>query len=187
MPMKSLPHIGGFIRRQVIEPLSLTVTDAAAALGVTRQALNNLLNEKAALSAEMALRIEKAFGSKADHLMRMQLEYDMAQARRREGTLKVRRMVSAQATEAGRERVRLQALSDLAAARAQRRLHGRVARPRGFRRTQIIGMVASGEITPAEAAYLLRVDLATISELIDQSETPQPGAAPRSRPSTSTR
>ena len=127
MPMKSPSHIGGFVRRQVIGPLNLTVTDAAAALGVTRQALNNLLNEKAALTAEMALRIEKAFGPNADHLMRMQLEYDMAQARRREGTLKVRRVLSAQSTEADRERVRKQALSDLAAARTQRRLRGRSA------------------------------------------------------------
>lgn len=187
MPMKSPPHIGGFIRRQVIEPLNLTVTDAAAALGVTRQALNNLLNEKAALSAEMAIRIEKAFGPKADHLMRMQLEYDMAQAWRRERTLKVHRMVSARLTEAGRERVRQQALSDLAAARTQRRGR-RTTPPRGGgRQAQIIGMVASGEITAAEAAYLLRVDPATISELIDQNEAPQPGPAPRSRPSTSTR
>jgi addiction module HigA family antidote len=65
------PHIGGFIRREIVEPLGLSVTDAAEALGVTRQALNNLLNEKSALSAEMALRIEKAFGPKMDHLLRM--------------------------------------------------------------------------------------------------------------------
>jgi addiction module HigA family antidote len=90
--MKDPPHIGGFIRREIIQPLGLSVTDAAEALGVTRQALNNLLNEKSALSAEMALRIEKAFGPKMDHLLRMQLEYDMAQARRREGEIKVRRV-----------------------------------------------------------------------------------------------
>ncbi|MFZ1105664.1 MAG: HigA family addiction module antitoxin [Hyphomicrobiaceae bacterium] len=89
MRMKDPPHIGGFIRREVVEPLGLTVTEAARALGVTRQALNNLLNEKSALSAEMALRIEKAFGPRMDHLLRMQLEYDMAQARKREGELKV--------------------------------------------------------------------------------------------------
>jgi addiction module HigA family antidote len=89
MRMKDPPHIGGFIRREVVEPLGLTVTEAARALGVTRQALNNLLNEKSALSAEMALRIEKALGPRMDHLLRMQLEYDMAQARKREGELKV--------------------------------------------------------------------------------------------------
>jgi len=92
MHMKDPPHIGGFIRREIVDPLGLSVTDAADALGVTRQALNNLLNEKSALSAEMALRIEKAFGPKMDHLLRMQLEYDMAQARKRAGAIKVRRI-----------------------------------------------------------------------------------------------
>jgi antitoxin HigA-1 len=92
MRMKDPPHIGGFIRREIVEPLGLTVTEAAGALGVTRQALNNLLNEKSSLSAEMALRIEKAFGPKMDHLLRMQLEYDMAQARKREAGIKVRKV-----------------------------------------------------------------------------------------------
>ena len=92
MRMKDPPHIGGFIRREIVEPLGLSVTDAARALGITRQALNNLLNEKAALSAEMALRIEKAFGPRMDHLLRMQLEYEMAQARKREGAIRVRRV-----------------------------------------------------------------------------------------------
>jgi addiction module HigA family antidote len=92
MRMKDPPHIGGFIRREFVEPLGLSVTDAAWALGVTRQALNNLLNEKSSLSAEMALRIEKAFGPRMDHLLRMQLEYDMAQARKRESGMKVRRV-----------------------------------------------------------------------------------------------
>jgi len=178
MPMKIPPHIGGFIRRQVIEPLHLTVTDAAEALGVTRQALNNLLNEKASLSAEMAIRIEKAFGPKADHLMRMQLAHDMALARRSEGTIKVRSIGSRLSAETGRERARKQALSDLAAARTQRRTGGR-----------LIAMIAAGEITAAEAARLLEVDPATIAELVDQAEPPQatPAPKPRSRPSTSTR
>lgn len=91
MPMKTPPHLGGFIRREIVEPLGLSVTDAAAALGVTRQALSNLLNERTALSADMALRIEKAFGPKMDHLMRMQLAYDLAAARSRERDLKVKR------------------------------------------------------------------------------------------------
>jgi addiction module HigA family antidote len=92
MRMKNPSHIGGFIRREIVEPLGLSVTDAAQALGVTRQALNNLLNEKSSLSAEMALRIEKAFGPRMGHLLRMQLQYDMAQARKREGKMKVRRV-----------------------------------------------------------------------------------------------
>jgi addiction module HigA family antidote len=91
MPMKSPPHLGGFIRREILEPLNLSVTEAAEALGVTRQALSNLLNEKTSLSADMALRIEKAFGPKMDHLMRMQLAYDLAEARGRGGRIKVKR------------------------------------------------------------------------------------------------
>ena len=93
MAMKSPPHLGGLIRREIIDPLDLSVTDAAAALGVTRQALSNLLNERTSLTAEMALRIEKAFGPKMDHLMRMQLNHDLAAARRRERDIKVKRIV----------------------------------------------------------------------------------------------
>ena len=91
MPMKNPPHVGGVIRREVIEPLNLSVTEAAKILKVGRQALSSLLNEKAALSSDMALRIEKAFGPKMEHLMRMQLAYDLAQARERENTIKVKR------------------------------------------------------------------------------------------------
>jgi len=93
MAMKNPPHVGGVIRREVIEPLGLTVTEAAKALGVGRQALSSLLNEKAALTSDMALRVEKAFGPKMDHLMRMQLAYDLAQARKEEGTIEVKRYV----------------------------------------------------------------------------------------------
>jgi addiction module HigA family antidote len=89
--MKNPPHLGGFVRRQVLAPLGLSVTDAAAVLDVTRQALSNLVNERAALTAEMALRLEKAFGVSMDLLMRMQLAYDLAQARARERTIKVKR------------------------------------------------------------------------------------------------
>ena len=95
MPMKTPPHLGGFVRREIIDPLGLSVTEAASALGVTRQALSNLLNERVALTTEMALRIEKAFGPKMDHLMRMQLAYELAEARRREKTIKVRRFAAA--------------------------------------------------------------------------------------------
>jgi addiction module HigA family antidote len=89
--MKNPPHVGGVIRREVIEPLNLSVTEAAKILKVGRQALSSLLNEKAALSSDMALRLEKAFGPKMEHLMRMQLAYDLAQARERENTIKVKR------------------------------------------------------------------------------------------------
>ncbi len=99
MAMKNPPHVGGVIRRQVIEPLGLTVTEAAKALGVGRQALSSLLNEKAALTSDMALRVEKAFGPKMDHLMRMQLAYDLAQARKEERTIGVKRYVVKKGTE----------------------------------------------------------------------------------------
>ena len=69
------------------------MTDAAAALGVTRQAFSNPLNERTALTADMALRIEKVFGPTMDHLMRMQLNFDLAAARAREHEIKVKRIV----------------------------------------------------------------------------------------------
>ncbi len=99
MAMKNPPHVGGVIRREVIEPLGLTVTEAAKALGVGRQALSSLLNEKAALTSDMALRVEKAFGPKMEHLMRMQLAYDLARARKEEGTIGVKRYVVKKGTE----------------------------------------------------------------------------------------
>ncbi|MGY5806577.1 HigA family addiction module antitoxin [Rhizobium sp. LEGMi198b] len=87
--MKNPAHPGGFVKSEIIEALELSVTDAAKALGVTRPALSALLNERAHLSPEMALRIEKAFGVSMDTLMRMQNSYDIAQARKREGDIKV--------------------------------------------------------------------------------------------------
>ena len=84
MPMKNPPHPGDFIRSEIIEPAGLSVTAAAAALNVSRPALSSLLNAKADLSGNMALRIEKAFGVKMDTLMRMQASYDIAQTRKRE-------------------------------------------------------------------------------------------------------
>ena len=95
MAMKNPPHVGGLIRRQVIEPLGLTVTEAAKVLGVGRQALSDLLNEKTALTSNMGLRIEKAFGPRMEHLMRMQLAFDLAQARKAESGLRVKRYVAA--------------------------------------------------------------------------------------------
>src|SRR5690349_2516787 len=90
MPMKNPPHPGDFIRTEIIKPAGLSVTAAAVALGVSRPALSSLLNSKAALSGEMALRIEKAFGVKMDTLMRMQAAYDIAQTRAREKSIRLR-------------------------------------------------------------------------------------------------
>lgn len=92
MAMKNPPHPGDFIRTEIIEPAGLTVTSAAAALGVSRPALSSLLNGRADLSGEMALRIEKGFGVKMDTLMRMQSAYDIAQTRKRERQIHVRRV-----------------------------------------------------------------------------------------------
>ncbi len=89
MTMHRPSHPGEIIREEVLNPLGLDVTKSAAVLGVTRPALSRVLNGKAALSPEMALRIEKAFGPKADHLMRIQLAYDMARARQKSGQLQV--------------------------------------------------------------------------------------------------
>src|SRR5271169_4241552 len=91
MPMKNPPHPGDFIRTEIIGPAGLSVTAAAAALRVSRPALSSLLNGKADLSGEMALRIEKAFGVKMDTLMRMQSAYDIARTRKRESKIHVRR------------------------------------------------------------------------------------------------
>jgi len=92
MPMKNPPHPGDFIRTEILSPAGLTVTAAAAALRVSRPALSSLLNGKADLSGDMALRIEKAFGVKMDTLMRMQASYDIAQTRKRENEIRVPRV-----------------------------------------------------------------------------------------------
>ena len=96
MPMKNPPHPGDFIRTEIIEPAGLSVTAAATALQVSRPALSSLLNAKANLSGEMALRIEKAFGVKMDTLMRMQGAYDIAQTRKREKEIRVRPLTATQ-------------------------------------------------------------------------------------------
>ena len=95
MTMKNPPHPGDLIRTEIIEPLGLSVTGAAEALGVRRATLSDLLNGKASLTPEMALRIEKAFGPRMDHLLRMQLVHDVALLRSREGDIEVSRYLPA--------------------------------------------------------------------------------------------
>jgi addiction module HigA family antidote len=87
--MKRPAHPGGFVKHEIIDPLGLSVTRAAEVLGVTRATLSTLLNERAHLSPEMAIRIEKAFGVSMDTLMRMQNSYDIAQARARASQIDV--------------------------------------------------------------------------------------------------
>ena len=94
MAMHNPAHPGAFIKTEIIEAHGLSVTAAAKVLGVSRPALSNLLNRNADLSGEMALRIEKAFGVNMDTLMRMQGAYDIAQARKDAGKIRVRRYQS---------------------------------------------------------------------------------------------
>ncbi len=95
MTMRNPPHPGGIVKRQCLEPLGLTVTHAAAGLGVTRQALSELLNGRAGLSVEMAIRLSKAFGSTPETWLGMQMAYDLWQARDRAGEISVERFVAA--------------------------------------------------------------------------------------------
>jgi antitoxin HigA-1 len=90
MRMATPAHPGQFIRMEIIGPLELSVTNAAKILGVTRPALSALLNARASLSPEMALRIEKAFGVKMDTLLRMQTSFEIAETRKRERDIEVR-------------------------------------------------------------------------------------------------
>jgi addiction module HigA family antidote len=91
MPMKNPAHPGRVIRNACLEPLGLSVTQGAKVLGVTRQTLAKIVNGKSGISAEMAIRLAKAFGSTADIWIRMQAAYDLAQARKDESKIKVRR------------------------------------------------------------------------------------------------
>ena len=92
MPMNNPPHPGDFVRTEIIQPAGLSITDTARALQVSRPALSSLLNGKANLSGDMALRIEKAFGVRMDTLMKMQSAYDIAQTRKREKEIRIRRI-----------------------------------------------------------------------------------------------
>lgn len=95
MAMNNPPHPGGIVRRQCLEPLGLTVTEAAKGLGVTRQALSDLLNEKAGISVEMAVRLSKAFGSSPETWLGLQTAYDLWHVQKRAGAIKVKRFEAA--------------------------------------------------------------------------------------------
>ena len=97
MPMKNPVHPGKIIRHDCLVPLGLTVTAAAKVLRVSRQALNNLLNSKAGVTPEMAIRLEKAFGGTADTWLRMQMNYDLARAMKAENKIRVTRYKPARA------------------------------------------------------------------------------------------
>ena len=92
MRIKNPPHPGRIVRQECIEPLGLSVTQAARSLGVTRQTLNNLVNYRAGVSPEMAIRLSKAFGSSPEVWLGMQMEYDLALAEKKAGRIKVDRI-----------------------------------------------------------------------------------------------
>ena len=92
MPMKTPVHPGRVVRFDCLEPLGLSVTAGSKVLGVSRQALNNIVNGKSGISPEMAIRLTKAFGGTEETWLRMQLAYDLAAARKNESKIKVRRI-----------------------------------------------------------------------------------------------
>ncbi len=91
MPMKNPAHPGRIVKSACLEALGLSVTEGAKILGVTRQALNNVVNGKSGISPEMAIRLTKAFGSTPDTWLRMQVAYDLAAALKNGSKIKVRR------------------------------------------------------------------------------------------------
>jgi antitoxin HigA-1 len=91
MPMKNPPHPGHSIKDACLDPLGLSVTEGAKVLGVARHTLSRVINGQAGISPEMAIRLEKARWSNADHWLQVQAAYDLAQARRHEDVIKVRR------------------------------------------------------------------------------------------------
>src|SRR5271154_60870 len=91
MPMKTPAHPGRIVRSACLEPLGLSVSEGAKILGVTRQALNNVIIGKSGISPEMAIRLTKAFGSTEETWLRMQLAYNLAEARKNSANIKVHR------------------------------------------------------------------------------------------------
>lgn len=92
MPMKNPPHPGGSIKDACLEPLGLNVTEGARVLGVTRNTLSRVINGQNGISPDMAIRLEKAGWSNADHWLRLQTAYDLAQARQHEDQIHVERL-----------------------------------------------------------------------------------------------
>ena len=96
MPMKNPPHPGRIVREECLQPLGLSVTSGAKILAVSRQPLNNIVSQRAGISPEMAIPLAKAFGSSAQTWLRMQSNYDLAQALKSESKIRVRRFRGAE-------------------------------------------------------------------------------------------
>ncbi len=95
MPMHTPPHPGRIVRQECLEPLGLTVTEAARKLGVSRVSLSELVNERRGISPEMAIRLSKAFGSSPEVWAGLQMEFDLAAALKKASTIKVSRLTRA--------------------------------------------------------------------------------------------
>ena len=94
MPMKNPPHPGLSVRQDCLEPLGLSVTEAARKLGVSRKGLSRLVNGRSGISIEKAIRLDKTFGGGAEVWSRLQTDYDFAQAMQRADEIKVERVVA---------------------------------------------------------------------------------------------
>ena len=92
MPMKNPPHPGLSVRYDCLEPLGISVTEAAKQLGVSRKQLSDIVNCRAGISPEMAIRLDKAFGGGAETWYRLQATYEMAQVLKRADRIKVKRI-----------------------------------------------------------------------------------------------
>jgi addiction module HigA family antidote len=99
MAMKNPPHPGSSVREDCLKPLELSITKGAKVLGVTRQALNNVVNGKAGISPEMAIRLDKAFGGTAEGWLALQTAFDLAEARRKIRSIAVKRYVAPKADQ----------------------------------------------------------------------------------------
>jgi addiction module HigA family antidote len=95
MPMKNPPHPGLSVRHDCLEPLGLSVTEAAKKLGVSRKQLSDVVNGHSGISPEMAIRLDKAFGGGAETWFRLQAAFDLAQAMRHADQIKVDRLTRA--------------------------------------------------------------------------------------------
>ncbi len=92
MPIKIPPHPGLSVRHDCLEPLGLSVTEAAKKLGISRKQLSDIVNGHSGISPEMAIRLDKAFGGSADTWFRLQAAYDLAQAKKTADSIKVERL-----------------------------------------------------------------------------------------------
>lgn len=95
MRMKKPPHPGRIVKQECLEPLSLSITKGAEILGVTRLTLSNLVNGKNGVSPEMAIRLSKAFGSRPEVWLGLQMDYDLAQTKKKASQIRVKKAIHA--------------------------------------------------------------------------------------------